>query len=253
MGRIIILGSSNAIPDENHENTHFLIEEGNRSILVDCASNPVLHLRRAGVDFDRITDMVLTHFHPDHVTGVPLLLMDMWLLGRKLPVEIYGLEETLSRMQQMMNLFDAQRWPDFFPINYHIVPGKEMSLVFETPALKLYASPVKHLIPTIGLRIEFVKASKVAAYSCDTEPCSQVIRLAQNADVLIHETAGASLGHTSPAQAAEVASQAKSRSLYLIHYPTRGADLLKYVEEARQNFAGPVSLAQDFMVLEFEE
>ena len=83
MSRIYILGTSSAIPREGYENTHFLIEHGERKILVDCGSNPVLHLSRAGVALDEITDIVMTHFHPDHVSGLPLLLMDMWLLKRR--------------------------------------------------------------------------------------------------------------------------------------------------------------------------
>jgi len=60
------------------------------------------------------------------------------------------------------------------------------------------------------------------------------------------------VGHSSPAQAAEVAQQANARSLYLIHYPTRGVDLDSLVDEARHHYQGPVTLAKDFMTLEID-
>jgi ribonuclease Z len=252
MGQIEILGSAYAVPDQQHENTHLLVVEGEHHILIDCASNPIQHLRQARVEFDEISDMILTHFHPDHVSGAPLLLMDMWLLDRKLPLNIYGLKHTIDRMEVMMELFEWKRWPGFFPVLFHRIPEEEFSLVLDFPDLKLFASPVKHLIPTIGLRVEFPHENKVVAYSCDTEPCPQVVRLAESADILIHEAAGPSLGHSSPAQAAEVAQRANARSLYLIHYPTRGVDLDSLVDEARLHFQGPVSLAKDYMTLEID-
>jgi len=83
MPKVIILGSSNAIPDEKHENSHMALVGDERLVLIDCVNNPIVRLRKAGLDVEDITDLLLTHFHPDHVSGVPLLLMDLWLLGRK--------------------------------------------------------------------------------------------------------------------------------------------------------------------------
>ena len=66
MPKVIILGSSNAVPSINHENTHLVIVGEERTILVDCVSNPIVRLEQAGVDFNDLTDIVITHFHPDH-------------------------------------------------------------------------------------------------------------------------------------------------------------------------------------------
>jgi ribonuclease Z len=249
MAQIIILGSGFAVPEEGHENTHFFIRQGQHGILVDCASNPILQLRKAGIQFDEITELVLTHFHPDHVSGVPLLLMGLWLLGRKKPLHIYGLDHTISRTESMMGLYDWKKWPNFFPVIFNRLPEAEMSLVFSDMNVRVFSSPVKHLIPTIGLRFEFLPEDKSLAYSCDTEPCEAVVRLAEKCDLLIHETAGASVGHSAPIGAGGVARQAGARKLMLIHYgQSRGEAAL---EEAGQMFAGPRELAVDFMTLEF--
>ena len=76
------------------------------------------------------------------------------------------------------------------------------------------------MIPTIGIRVECKKPGRVLAYSCDTEPCEQTVRLSEGADILIHEAGGASFGHSSAEQAGEIAAKAEVGKLYLIHYPT---------------------------------
>ena len=250
MANLIILGSSNAIPDKNHENTHMAVVGKNHTLLIDCVSNPIVRLRKAGIEPDQITDVILTHFHPDHVSGLPLLLMDMWLLGRQKPLNVYGLDYTLERIVKLMDFYDWSSWPNFFPISFLPVPEKEMSPVLENAEWRVLASPVQHLIPTIGLRLEFLGSNKSLAYSCDTEPCPQVSRLAEGVDVLIHELSGKPThGHTSAAQAGEIAQNAHVKSLYLIHYPTKIAESL--AAQAAKTFNGSVSLAKDFMVLEF--
>jgi ribonuclease Z len=251
MPKLIILGSANAISDRAHENTHMVLVGKTSTVLIDCVNNPIMRLEQAGIDFNQLTDVVLTHFHPDHVSGVPQLLMNMWLLGRQRPLDIYGLDHTLGRIEKTMELYAWSEWPGFFPVVFHRVPEKELAPLFAGEDFKIIASPVQHFIPTIGLRIEFPVSKKVLAYSCDTEPCPQVIRLAAGVDVLIHEASGSVPGHSSAAQAGETARKAEVGKLYLIHYPTGKFAKDDLVAEAQERFEGPVNLATDFMSLEF--
>jgi ribonuclease Z len=250
MAKLIILGSSNAIPDATHENTHMAFQGQESTVLVDCVSNPILRLQQAGLSFNKVTDLILTHFHPDHVSGVPLLLMGMWLMGHARNVDIYGLHHTLDRIEDLMGFYDWDHWPDFFPVAFHRLPHREDMPVLENGDFRIIASPVRHLVPTIGLRIECVQSGKVVAYSCDTEPCPAVVELAQGADVLIHEASGAFPGHTSATQAGDIARKAGAKKLYLIHYPTGKNDPRPLVDEAGEVFGGEVQLAEDFMEIE---
>jgi ribonuclease Z len=246
MGKIVILGTANAIADEVQENTHLYIQQGERIILVDCASNPVVHLRKAKIDFNQISDIILTHFHPDHVSGAPLLLMDMWLMGRKHPLRMYGLEHTISRMEKLMDLFEWRTWPGFFPVEFITQPEEELAPLIHDAGLHIYSSPVDHLTPTMGIRIEFPGSGGSAAYSSDTQPSQSVSRLARGVDVLIHEATGAVLGHSSARQAGEIAAQAGAASLYLIHYPIN-TDIKSLRNEAQEVFSGKVQVSRDFM------
>lgn len=251
MPRVIILGSSNAIPTRESENTHMVVVGEERMLLIDSVSNPILRLEQAGVDFNDLTDLVITHFHPDHASGVPLLLMDMWLMGRQKPLNIYGLHYTLDRVEGLMGYYNWSEWPNFFPIIFHRLPTREMTPVIHCPDFIVHASPVRHMIPNIGLRIEFPASRTLMAYSCDTEPCDEVVRLSAGVDVLIHEATGISPGHSSAAQAGAIATRAEVGKLYLIHYPTGRFAKGDLLAEARTTFAGEVHLAKDFMELDF--
>jgi ribonuclease Z len=127
------------------------------------------------------------------------------------------------------------------------VPDRELAKVIEGEDLRVLSSPVHHLIPTIGLRIESVSTNKVIAYSCDTEACEEVARLAAGADVLIHEAAGSGRGHSSAEEAGGVARQAEVGRLILIHYPSGSGEPGDLVRAAQSAFHGDVELAQDFM------
>jgi ribonuclease Z len=246
MARLIILGSAAAVADAEHDNTHFLLQGDRGSlVLVDCGSNPLTKLPRFGIHYENVADMILTHFHPDHVSGVPILLMQMWLLGRKNPLQVYGLHHCLSRVEDMMVAFAVKTWPGFFPVHFHRVPERDDMLVLDNDDFRITSWPTRHFIPTIGLRIEVKTTGTVVGYSCDTEPIPNIVALAQDADLLLHESAGAGFGHSSAAQAGEIAAEAGARRLMLIHYNVWNTDPHPLIEEARATFAGPVELAGD--------
>jgi ribonuclease Z len=245
MARLIFLGTSNAVASETHENTHLALVGEQKFVLIDCVSSPLIRLKNAGLNFENLTDLILTHFHPDHVSGVPLLLQNMWQLRRTSSLNIYGLHHTLDRLRDLLGFFEWDEWPNFYPVSFHQLPDRPRVHVLTNQEFRILASPVRHFIPTLGVRIESLTSGRVAAYSCDTEPCPEVIDLARDAEFLIHEAHGEAIGHSSAAQAGGIARQAGAKELYLIHYPTWDTDPVPLVQEAAQAFAGPVSLARD--------
>jgi ribonuclease Z len=245
MPKLIFLGSSNAVPDELHENTHMVLVGDNRTVLVDCVDGTFLRLKSVDIDPLLLNDLILTHFHPDHVSGVPQLLMNMWLTGRTLPLHVHGLDYTIDRMERVLDLYGLFGWPNFFPVTFTRLPSQEMIPVLEDEELRIVSSPVKHLIPNIGLRFESLKSRKTLAYSGDTEPCPQVIRLAGGVDILVHEASGPTPGHSSARQAGQAAAQASVGELFLVHYPTGQFAAGDLVSDARAAFTGPVTLVED--------
>lgn len=246
MAIITFLGTAYAIPDKDHDSAHLIIDSGERVILVDCGGNPVVRLDKAGIDPLSITDVILTHFHPDHVSGLPLLLLDLWLMGRTLPIQIFGLHEVIDRVMQMMNLFGWQDWDGFYPVCFHRLPSTEHTPLMESQAIKVWSSPVCHMVPAIGLKMQFPGGTM--CYSSDTAPCEALNQLAEGVDILIHEATGEGAGHTSPKQAGEIAQQAGVGKLFLIHYPPK-VDPDEWITHAKSSFKGEVILAEDFLTI----
>ncbi|MCX6054018.1 MAG: MBL fold metallo-hydrolase [Chloroflexi bacterium] len=247
MDRLTILGSSNAIAKVDQENSYLLIQTETRKILVDCGDHPVAGLNRVGVGLDQITDLVITHFHADHVGSLPLLVMDMSLEKRTLALTLYGLEYTLERVKKLLDLFDWQMWPNRFPVTFHSIPEAGEDPILSDSEIRVSALPVLHLIPTIGLRFEFAD-HKVITYSCDSEPCENLNTLARNADVLLQEAAGQAKGHSSAMQAGTIASQAGVKRLILIHFEARH-DKKGMIRDCQKTFPGTVEFAFDGMVV----
>jgi ribonuclease Z len=247
MPELVILGSGAAIPSAQHHNTYMALVDPEGVILIDCSGTPTLRLEQAGITLDQITDIILTHFHPDHVGGLPLLLMNMWLAGRKKALRIYGLHHTLERVEDLMGFYHWEDWPQFFPVAFHRLPEQEAIAVLNRKGVAISCSPVCHIVPTIGLRMEFDDGRFSVSYSSDTEPCQSVRTLASGVDILIHEATGASVGHSTAAQAVEVATQAGVAELYLIHYPPDDKQHLNQITGGQYGFAGRIMLAQDLM------
>jgi len=251
MLKLTILGASGTVADAHHENTYMVLQGSQSSLLIDCAGGPMSRLDRANIDLETLDGLLVTHHHPDHIYGVPVLLLGLWLMGREKPFAIYGSKRALQVIPGMMRLMEWQIWPDMFPVNYYEVPWEEKSLIIDHDEYAIYTSPVQHLVPTIGVRIESKKTGKVLAYSSDTRPCGAVVRLAQDADILIHEGNGPLAGHSTPVEAGEIAQLAGAKQLVLIHYPVYAESLDAWCDVAATAFDGLVELAEDFKVFEF--
>lgn len=245
MTDLVILGSAASIPNEEHENTHMALVRESGVVLIDCVGTPVVRLAKADIQLQDVDDLILTHFHPDHVSGVPMLFMNMWLTGRAKPLRVYGLHHCLKRVEDMMGFYGWENWPGFFPVAFHRLPETEGMTLMEAPDVQIRSTPVRHLLPNIGIRIDTTNGHSVV-YSSDTEPCPSLIRLAEGVDLLIHEASGTSVGHSSARQAGEVAERSGAGRLLLIHYPP-DAHPGPLMEEARQSFSGEVEVAYDFM------
>ncbi len=268
---VVPLGVSAGLPIPRHANCYLAVVREGRYWLVDCADSPIDRLLRAGLDPLAVEGVIITHFHPDHVYGLPVFLMGLFLLGmkqgrpRQAPLRIFARPEVLERVKTMVASYEPQMWHGMFPIAYHtIVPEVGAPVGQGATAEDLFAitaAPTRHSVPSLALRFALpgsvvsgpdarLDEARAFVYSSDTAPCPEVEELASGATLLFHEaTASEGGGHSSPEDAASLAARAGVEQLVLIHYyELTPEEILQMMAAARQAFGRRVDVAQEFQI-----
>jgi ribonuclease Z len=251
VARLVVLGSAASVPDAAHDTVGLVVHGPGGAILIDCGGSPLHKLARAGIDPEEIRAVVLTHRHADHLYGLPMLIQGLWLDGRALSLPIYGPRQALDRAHELLALFGLAEREGMFLLEWHPVPLRTGRRMLEMGELVVTAAPVNHGDnETLALRFENEATKGAIVYSADTEPSQTLGTLAGGARILLHEATGDLPGHSSAAQAAEVAREAGVEQLVLIHYPVRGVDPEMWRRQAT-GFPGLVRLACDGDVYPF--
>lgn len=255
MAELVLLGTGAALSDANREHTFMIVCGEKESVLIDCGGSPIQRLLKAGVDLASIDHVILTHHHPDHLYGLSVFLMGLWLSGRKKALNIYGLAETLRAAKTMMHALDWEHWREFgmFPVNFHTLAKKGISLMLVTREFTISTTTTKHFLPTVATRITFNKSGKTMVYSSDTEVCDSVAEIAHGVDIFLHEATTITEsrpGHSSALQAAQQARRAGVKKLVLVHLPPEG-DVKEIKAAAKRNFERQVVVSKDFQKFKF--
>lgn len=251
MPELIIMGTSSAVAGPGRENTHYLLVGDRSMILIDCGGNPIRRILEAGCRYERLTDVVLTHFHPDHVSGLPLLVMDLWILGRKKSLSISGPEHAVIRVKKMIDLFEMDQWDGLYPIDYRPVEVQAGKEILKNSEFIFRTIPVDHTLPGFGYQIEDRNSGFRIVISGDTSPTEELALAARGVDVLIHEAGGDYQGHTSAQQAGRIAHKSGVGKLYLVHYSLHNQTRDDLVKAAQAEFSGEVFAAEKFSRIDF--
>ncbi len=245
MAELIVLGTAASVPDATHDTLALALRGPGWAVLIDCGGSPLHKLARHGIDREDLRAVILTHYHADHLYGLPILVQGLWLSGREAPLPICGPQQALDRARAMLELYNLAAREDMFAIDWQAVPLRRRQRVLDVEGVAITASPGAHgQAHALALRLEDAATGRAIVYSSDTEPCEAVIDLAAGADLLLHEATGEGPGHSSPEQAAAVAREAGVARLALIHYPIPDTDLERWRARA-SGFGGEVFLAQD--------
>jgi len=247
---VVPLGVAAALTDAGYANSYMAVVGRDDYWLVDCADSPIGRLQRAGLDPLAVRGIIITHFHPDHVYGLPAYLLGLFMLAkgkpRSEPLSIYARPEVLPLVCGMIALFGTQSWVSTLFLAYHEIVPEIGALVAEDGDFTITAAPTQHSIPSIALRFALRGTSRTFVYSSDTFPCSEVEQLARGATLLFHEATDSDRHHTRPGAAGALAARAGVGRLVLIHYYTQPDAMTHTLSEAMKTFGGPVELAEEF-------
>ncbi len=165
---------------------------------------------------DRPIYVFISHFHLDHVCGFHV--MPKFKFKQKMTM-VY--QDDPSSIAAFKNLTSH---PFCASVKQYSFPVETMKVKSggHTKPIEFECLPLQHTDPCLGYRV-YVEG-KVIVYCSDTAPCENSIRLAQGADVLLHEASlsvgktDAKWGHSNPVEAAGIAKKAGVKKLVLTHF-----------------------------------
>jgi len=141
---IIFLGTSAMVPTKERNHSSVLVSYGTEGILVDCGEGTQRQIKIAGIKPSKVTKVLISHWHGDHVLGLPGLIQTLAKNGYEKTLEIYGPKGTKERMS---HLFKAFSFEDKINIKIEEITKKRF---FEGEDFFLEALPLEHSIETLG-------------------------------------------------------------------------------------------------------
>lgn len=134
--------------------TSLLTRFNGSSLLIDCGEGTQIAIKEKGWSFKPIDVICFTHYHGDHISGLPGLLLTMGNADRKEPLTLIG-PKGLERVVNALRVI-APELP--FPIIYKEIEGAEQSFMMNGYRLKAFR--VNHNVLCYGYTLEIDRAGK---------------------------------------------------------------------------------------------
>jgi len=293
MLKVLFLGTSGSMPTIARSLPSILIKRDGEAILLDCGEGTQRQMMRCRTGIN-VSSIFISHWHADHFLGLPGLIHTMSFLNRSDKLTVYG--PRWGGVANLFALVNPQFQVDFvevspgdvidhpsfsikvFGVNHgisacgyvfeeHERPGKfdrEKAQELGLNPGPLYKTLQNGAPVRVGNRIvlpEHVigpkRLGRKIVYAGDTRPTEDVVRAAENADLLIHEATLAgelkeyadNVGHSTASEAAQIARKARVVKLILTHISSRYANATPLLEEARLIFRN-TSIAEDLLQVE---
>ncbi len=144
MMEVIFLGTSSMVPTKDRNQSSVLIRYKNHGILIDVGEGTQRQMKKANIPITRITKILITHWHGDHVFGLPGIISTLGASEYTKKLEIYGPKGTKKHFEAMFKAFVFDK-----RINMEIKEVKEGKF-FENDEFILEAMSLEHGLTTLG-------------------------------------------------------------------------------------------------------
>ncbi|MBI4961865.1 MAG: MBL fold metallo-hydrolase [Desulfomonile tiedjei] len=249
---ITILGSGTATPSLERNASGLCVRGSGSWTLVDMGPGTVRRMCEAGIDSKWIDAILITHFHPDHVSDlVPFLFASNYEYGvvRSDPFHLIGPTGLEQFYRALVGVYGDWIVPKGDRLVLREMDARAPGSL-ELDGFIIRSSPAVHSFPSLHYRIEADGVS--VTVSGDTDFSEGLIDLARGTEILICECSMPDElkqpGHLVPSEAGLIAEQAPAKKLVLTHfYPP--CDDVDVVKQAARVYSGEIVKARDLMVL----
>lgn len=298
---VTFLGTTASVPTpkRGHPAIHVRYQsENEHCFLWDCGEGTQRQIFSSGLNFMRLNNLFITHWHADHFGGLLGLMQTMSLERRTESLRVFG-PEAGKFVPDLISIGYAVRGYKIIPVD---VPydGSDVTVLIDDPEYQIVSIPVKHGIPavafgffekdrvkidkhkakalglpdkgpifkklkengyavfkgkTVRLKdISFTERGKHVVYSGDTKICDNLIKLAENCDLLIHDCTyfeDMERKHSSLSDILKIYQHAKPKQIALTHISRRyqsESELQEELEELKNpELISRIRIARDFM------
>lgn len=183
--RLQFLGTGNAVCLSGRGQAACWFEDDAGALLVDCGPSFLLNANRFGADLTRLRAVAITHFHGDHLAGLPFLLVHFRdIAHRTEPLHVLGPRGLPGRLRALCEtLYD--HWELGFELVFHEWDPAGPLAPWEGFGWRLAPAPMRHKPESLGYRL--ITPQATVAFTGDTALFDGVFRLADGADVLVVE------------------------------------------------------------------
>ena len=276
---LVLLGTAGGpTPKADRSAPANAIVVGNDIYVIDCGNGVARQMALAGLDLGKIRDVFITHQHSDHNADYGNLLLLAWETDLHTPVDTYG-PPPLKRMTRLFLEMDAydigirekdEGRPPLAPLirPHEITRGGP---VMRDENVKVTAALVQHPLVKPAFAYRFDCPDRSIVFSGDTRPSENLIELARDADILVHEVIDLRAidevvknevqatrlrkhllaAHTPMSEVGQIATKAGVKTLVLNHFVPGTPPIPDKVwyDAVKPHFRGRVVVGHDLMVL----
>lgn len=223
--KLTFLGTGSAMPTKEHNHPAILASFANENILIDCGEGTQRQFRIAGLNPMKITRIFITHWHGDHMLGLPGLFQTLALSDYRKTLKVYGPKGTKRFIELIQELiFDFHIDLEVHEVSgrfinentffaeaaemHHGTPANAYSITLkdriklDKKKLKKFKLPNSPILGALasgkdvifkGKKIKaknvvYIDKGKKITFVMDTSYNNNAIELAKNSDILIAES-----------------------------------------------------------------
>jgi ribonuclease BN (tRNA processing enzyme) len=236
--KLTVLGSHGTWPRAGGAASGYLLSEDGFHLWLDAGTGTLAKLQEHVDPFD-LGAVIVSHRHFDHFLDLYPYFFARWSEGHP-PLPLYG---PPGMFEHAMQIEDGLA----MGFEWHPV---DLGEVFEVGPFRVGTAPMRHPVPTLGMR--FGANGTAFAYSADTGPSDELVKLARDADVLLTEATFVGAENPAPdfhltaGEAGEHAARARAGRTVLTHIRPLN-DRSDVLEQASGHYDGELHVAVEGM------
>lgn len=277
--KLLLLGTGTPNIEHDRYQSGYAVIVDDSAYIIDCGGGTLQRIAEAhhkynidALKLSNLTQLFLTHLHPDHTAGLPDMMIAPWVEGRKDALHIYTPSAGVSLIDGIIAAYEpgiAEHRDGLAAIDHPLLIETNTMIdgvIYKDEHVTVTAFAVSHGdLEAYGLC--FDTPSGRIVFSGDTKPVDAVNDYAKDCQILVHEVYSAETfktrpprwqayhrnSHTSTIELANIANATRPKKLILTHQLLWGTTPEALTAEITDLYDGDIIYGRDLMVFEIAD